>query len=507
MNVVAERLPDSRVSLDIQTGDEEFAKALDKAYRTVVRQVRLPGFRPGKAPRKIIEKMLGRGIIVEQADKDLLDPLYRQALEAENLRPVGEPDVEIYQAEPLAFKVTVEVYPTVELGDYRAVRAEPRHIEIGDEQVQAALERLKRQHSAWQAPSEPRPARDGDRVTLDIEVTEEGVPYREPLSGGKFVLGDDNLFPALRETIHGMSLGEVKETRLTFGPDDPEAEADMRGKSLDYRVKVTEIEEQQALEFDDGFAELVTNGRTMTIDRLRDDLRRELWRVEREKARSEVASEVINAMAETATFDVPLAMIERQLDTEIEELKNQLVQRNGQTLDAYLRLENKSLEQLRDELRPEATRRLRNSLVMREIATREGISVSAQDVEAEVDRLVGPDNEATDMRQIYGSPYVRNILETELFERRLRERMIDIATTGRGPYEPATDPDEEASDGEVLETPFVVETRAAESPVGDVALAGVLPDDQSLPVSSAEAVAASETVNPMVDSNEARGNP
>lgn len=459
MNVVAERLPESRVSLDIRTGDEEFAKALDKAYRTVVRQVRLPGFRPGKAPRTIVEKMLGRGILVEQADKDLLDPLYREALEAENLRPVSEPEVEIYQTEPLAFKVTVEVYPDVVLGDYQTVRVEPRQIEIGDDQVEAALEHLKRQHSPWQVPSEPRPARLGDRVTLDIEVTEEGVPYREPLSGGKFVLGDDNLFPALRETILGMNLAEVKETRLTFAADDELAEADMRGKTLDYRVTLTEIEEQPLIALDDDFASLATSGRTTTIDQLRLDLRRELRRVEREKARTDVGSQVINAMAATATFDLPPAMVERQLDTEIEELSNQLKQRNGQTLEAYLRLEDKTLEQLREEMRSEATRRLRNSLVMREIATREAISVSAQDVDAEVDRLVGDTDDAGNMRQIYGSPYVRNILETELFERRLNERMIAIATEGRGPYEPPAEPDETASDDEVIDlTAAAVET-------------------------------------------------
>lgn len=479
MNVVAERLPDSRVSLDIRTGDEEFAKALDKAYRTVVRQVRLPGFRPGKAPRTIVEKMLGRGILVEQADKELLDPLYREALEAENLRPVSDPEVEIYQTEPLAFKVTVEVYPDVVLGDYQTVRVEPRRIEIGDDRVEAALDQLKRQHSPWQVPSEQRPARMGDRVTLDIEVTEEGVPYREPLSGGKFVLGEDNLFPALRETILGMNLAEVKETRLTFAADDELAEADMRGKTLDYRVTLTEIEEQPPIALDDDFASLVTSGRTPSIDRLRLDLRRELRRVEREKARTEVGTQVINAMAATATFDVPPAMIERQLDTEIEELSNQLKQRNGQSLEAYLRLENKTLEQLREETRPEATRRLRNSLVMREIATQEAISVSAQDVDAEVDRLVGDAGDAGNMRQIYGSPYVRNILETELFERRLNERMIAIATEGRGPYEPPAEPDEAASDDEVIDLTMA----GAVSAAGGSA-AGAAPRDQTIEASA-----------------------
>jgi len=125
VNVAVERLPESQILLDITTDEQEFAKALDRAYRKVVTQVRLPGFRPGKAPRRVIEQMLGREMLVEQADRDLLDPLYQQALEKEQITPVSEPDVEIYQAEPLAFKVTVQVYPTIDLGDYLDVRASP----------------------------------------------------------------------------------------------------------------------------------------------------------------------------------------------------------------------------------------------------------------------------------------------------------------------------------------------------------------------------------------------
>jgi trigger factor len=127
VNVAVERLPESQVLLDISTDEQEFSKALDRAYRKVVNQVRLPGFRPGKAPRMVIEQMLGRDVLIEQADRDLLDPLYQKAIEQESLNPVGEPEVEIYQTEPLAFKVTVQVYPTIDLGEYQSVpgRAAP----------------------------------------------------------------------------------------------------------------------------------------------------------------------------------------------------------------------------------------------------------------------------------------------------------------------------------------------------------------------------------------------
>lgn len=507
MNVVREQLPESRVTLDIQTDEQEFEKALERAYRKVVQQVRLPGFRPGKAPRKIIEQLLGREILVEQADRDLLDPLYQQALEREELTPVSEPEVEIYQPEPLAFKVTVQVYPAVTLGDYQAIRIEPRHIEIGDAQIDEALDRLRAQHSPWvEAPAdeaegaEPRPARLGDRVTLDVEVKHGDEQYREPLRDGQFVLGQDNLFPRLRDAVVGMRAGESRELQISFAEDDQQAEPDMRGKTLDYQVTLKQIEEQRRLPFDDDFASTVTNGRTTSFARLRRDLERDLRRVEREKARNEVSGEAIAALAAGTTLELPPALIERQLDSEIEELRTHLTQNHGQTLETHLRLENKTLDQLREELQPEATRKLRNSLVLRELATREGISVSAGEIDAEIERLVGQGTDAEQMRQIYGSSYVRNLLETELFERKLLDRLIEIVTEGRGAFEPPADPAEDAA-----EEPEAAPIEATATPAGatadevatpDTDEPGILPADQQLPVQTAEAVAESETVAP-----------
>jgi len=512
VNVVAERLPESQVLLDISTDEQEFEKALDRAYRKVVNQVRLPGFRPGKAPRRIIEQLLGREILVEQADKDLLDPLYQQALEREKLNPVGEPDVEIYQVEPLAFKVTVQVYPTIELGDYAAVRVEPRHVEVGDEQVEEALQKLQARQSPWEEPAEPRPIREGDRVTLDVEVQEGDREFREPMRDGVFTLGQDNLLPQLREALLGMAVGESKDVRISFAEDDEQADAEMRGKTLDYRVTVKKIEEQRLLPLDEEFAGTATNGRLATLDALRADLRKELLQGERAKARTEVGGEVVNAMAAAATFDVPTAMIDRQVDTEVENMRTHLQENHSQTLQAHLRLENKTEEQLRAELRPEALRRLRNSLVLREIATREGVSVSAQDVDAEIDRLVGPGEDAQRMRQIYSSNYVRNLLETELFERKLMDRIIEIATEGRGAFEPPAEPepaedqaaltarDEAAADadGEIAAAQAEdseQDATAALAPA-DGEPAGVLPEDRRVAVGTAEAVAESETVAP-----------
>ncbi|HEX5503341.1 MAG TPA: trigger factor [Thermomicrobiales bacterium] len=492
MNVVTERLPESQVVLDITTDEQEFEKALERAYRKVVQQVRLPGFRPGKAPRRIIEQLLGREVLIEQAGRDLLDPLYQQALEREDLRPVSDPDVEIYQAEPLAFKVTVQVYPAIDPGNYQGVRVEPRHVEVADEQVDEAVARLRAQQSPWEEPAEPRPAREGDRVTLDVEVREGDQEFRAPLKDGVFTLGQDTLLPALREALLGMGVGDERDVPITFAVDDEQAEPDMRGKTLDYHLALTKIEEQHLVDLDDEFAGTASSGRAATVDALRAEVRQSLLDAERQKARGEVGTEVVNALGEVAAVELPPALVERQIDTEIENLRTHLSQSHGQTLEAHLRLENKTQEQLREETRAEATRRLRNSLVLREIATREGVSVGPQDVDAEIERLLGPDADPN-LRQVYSGNYIRELLENELFERLLMDRVIALATEGRGAFEPPAEPAEEPAAAEGAEEPVAEAAAPAaegdETPVAEEAAPAAEPAEEgdTTPLAAADA--------------------
>jgi trigger factor len=520
VNVAVERLPESQVLLDISTDEQEFEKALQRAYRKVVNQVRLPGFRPGKAPRMIIERMLGREVLIEQADRDLLDPLYQEALKQEDINPVGEPEVEIYQTEPLAFKVTVQVYPTIDLGDYQSVRVEPKPVAITDEQVEETITRLQQNQSPWEEPAEARPVQEGDRVTVDVAVREAGgeEPYREPLVDSVYVLGRDNLFEQLHDALIGMNVGDEQTVEIPFAEDNEGVEAGMRGKTMAYTLTLKKIEEQHLLPIDDEFAQKVTDGKQETLEALRADIRKELLRSERQKARNEVGTEAIAALGELATLEIPAVMIDKQVDTDIENQRNHLAQEHNETLEAHLRHEGKTVEELREEIRPEATRRLRNSLVLREIATREGISVNAQDIDAEIDRMIGGMENGEQMRQFYSSNYIRNMLESEVFERKLLDRVIAIATEGRGPADPPEEPEEAAevagseagedSEPGVIEASYsVAEDSVAEDDTTDTTTqaaetAGVLPEDRSVPIGEAEAVAASETVLPEAGADE-----
>src|SRR4051794_16016113 len=349
----------------------------------------------------IIERMLGREVLIEQADRDLLDPLYQEALKQEDINPVGEPDVEIYQTEPLAFKVTVQVYPTIDLGDYESVRVEPKSVAVTDEQVEETITRLQQNQSPWEEPAEPRPAQEGDRVTVDVAVREAGSeePYREPLVDSVYVLGRDNLFEQLRDALIGMSVGDEQTVEIPFAEDNEGVEAGMRGKTMTYTLTLKKVEEQHLLPIDDEFAQKVTDGKQETLEALRADVRKELLRTERQKARNEVGNEAITALSGLATLEIPAVMIDKQVDTDIENQRNHLAQEHNETLEAHLRHDGKTIEELREEIRPEATTRLRNSLVLRELATREGISVNAQDIDAEIDRMLGGMENGEQMRQ------------------------------------------------------------------------------------------------------------
>jgi trigger factor len=284
-----------------------------------------------------------------------------------------------------------------------------------------------------------------------------------------------------------------KAVEIAFAEDNEGVEAGMRGKTMSYAVAMKKIEEQHLLPLDEEFAKKVSDGKIETLEALRADIRKDLLRAERQKARTEVGNEVVAALSEGATLDLPAVMIDKQVDSDVENMRNHLGQDHNQTLEAHLRAEEKTLEELREELRPEATRRLRNSLVLREIATREGVSVSPQDIDAEIDRMVGAMENGVQMRQFYSSNYIRTMLESELFERKLMDRVIDIATEGRGAADPPEEP-ERTEDGSTI-----IEAEAVENESG-----GVLPADRSIAIDEAEAVAASETVVPKVDEQAAK---
>ena len=446
MKLTMERLSESRVQLEITAEEEESAEAMRRAVRKVGNQITLPGFRKGKAPKAMIEQMYGPEVFLEEANRYLMTDLYRQALEREDLVPVGDPTVDIDSNEPLSFKVVVPVYPEIEPGAYQEVRIEPIDAAIDESEVDELIESLRKTHSPWIDPQgeglqvgagfeltpKSRYPREGDQVTIDYTVQEEGANVEDPVVDAVFVLGESGLLEPIEDAIKGLRVGETTGFSVPFAEDDESLDESLRGKTLSYSVTLKGLKERDLLPLDDDFAKTV--GDVDTLDELRRDLREELHRARTAEARREALAQIIAKMAEGATIDLPGPMIDRAVEDDLRRLRGRLAQQ-GVPLEAYLRATEQDEDALRDELRPAARERLRNSLLLRAIAEREGIAVGDDVVDAAVERmtLVAQTSEKPTQAEAFArSDYVRGMLQSELFERQLTDRLVEIATEGRG---------------------------------------------------------------------------
>ena len=433
MNVTLERLPESQVQLDIAADETEFTKAVNRAYTKAAKDVRIPGFRPGKAPRQLVEQYVNRDYLVSEAGQSMMDKLYRDALRQEDIQPIGDPSVEITATEPIAFRVVVPVYPTIDPGDYSSVRVDTIDAAIGDEDVEQAFELLRKNNSEWEAveADADRVPAEGEQVEIDLAVTENGEQFQEPVQGATFILGESNIFDGLREQLETMHVGDTTEFDLTFADDDETVAPAIRGKTLHYTATLNGIKSLRLAELDDALASKASNGSVETVEALRETLRNDLHREKTANARTTVVNDAINRIAEGATIELPPVMVDESLDDEVKQLRTRLSQ-SRETLESYLRANGQTEEEMRAEMRPEAARRLRNTLVIQEIARRENVAVTDQDILAEIETVAGTSANADAIRNLYQQDQFRAMLRGDLFERRLTDRIVEIATEGRG---------------------------------------------------------------------------
>jgi trigger factor len=445
VKLTVERLPASRVQLEIMAEEDESAEAMRRAVRKVGQQVTVPGFRKGKAPQAMVERFYGSEIFAEEANQILMTDLYRRALEREDLVPVGDPTVDVDSIDPLTFTVTVPVYPEVDPGDYRSVRTEPIDASVEDAAVDELLEALRRAHSPWVDPPhaglevgpglELNPKTqlplDGDQVTVDYTVQAEGEQPEQPVVDAEFVIGESGLLAPVEEAIKTLRVGETTSFSVPFAADDQTVDEELRGKTLRYTVTLKGLKVRDLLPLDDELAKTV--GDVDSLDELRRDLRDNLHRSRTAEARSEVVAQIVDKLSELASIDLPEPMIERAVDEDLTRLQTRFAQQ-GVPLVGYLRATGQSEEDLRAELRDQASQRLRTSLLLRAIAQKEEIAVDddVDDAIALLARSAEASPEPKRAAAFVRSEQLRDRLESDFYERRLTERLIEIATEGRG---------------------------------------------------------------------------
>ena len=373
------------VKLVIEASAEEFEAGLNAAYNKNKNKISVPGFRKGKAPRKMIEQLYGSQIFFEDAANEIIPDAYADAAKESGLDIVSQPKVSIEQLEagkPFIFAAEVAVRPEVELGEYKGVEVTKADAEVKDADVEEELKKVQDQNSRT-VSVEDRAVKDGDMTVIDFEGFIDG----EAFEGGKgenypLTIGSHSFIDTFEEQMIGMNIGEEKELNVTF-PEDYHAE-NLKGKPATFKVTVKEIKEKQLPELDDDFAQDVSDFDTLA--EYKDDLKKKIAERKESEAKAKKESEAIEKVVEAAKMDIPQAMIDTQVNRMLEDFAMRL-QQQGLSVEQYFQYTGMTADKIMEEMKPEAVKRIKNSLVLEAVAKAENIEVSEEEFEAELQKM------------------------------------------------------------------------------------------------------------------------
>lgn len=373
------------VKLVIEASAEEFEAGLNAAYNKNKNKISVPGFRKGKAPRKMIEQLYGSQIFFEDAANEIIPDAYADAAKESGLDIVSQPKVSIEQLEsgkPFIFAAEVAVRPEVELGEYKGVEVTKADVEVTDADVEEELKKVQDQNSRT-VSVEDRAVKDGDMTVIDFEGFIDG----EAFDGGKgenypLTIGSHSFIDTFEEQMIGMNIGEEKELNVTF-PEDYHAE-NLKGKPATFKVTVKEIKEKQLPELDDDFAQDVSDFDTLA--EYKDDLKKKIAERKESEAKAKKESEAIEKVVEAAKMDIPQAMIDTQVNRMLEDFAMRL-QQQGLSVEQYFQYTGMTADKIMEEMKPEAVKRIKNSLVLEAVAKAENIEVSEEEFEAELQKM------------------------------------------------------------------------------------------------------------------------
>ena len=428
MKVTKEKLPKSLLALDIELDRDQVEKGLDRAARQLSQKYNIPGFRKGKAPRFIVENYFGRDALVEQATDDLVNKSFRTALEQEEVEPVGQAKIDLIDSgEPFHFRVLVPVAPTVTIPDYKDIKVSLEVEPITDEVVQHALDELREKHVVLRELEEPRPAREGDQLGVRLQSFVDGEPVEDlpedtetPVT--TLVLEPGRVVDGLFETLVGSEVGQLFEA-MAHMPDD-HANEKVRGKDVVFGGQVESIQERIPAEWD----ELPTlENFDGDMDALRAKTRTDLEEAARSVAERKVLDGFIEQLVAGTEYDVPDVLVHERAHDLLHEQGAQF-ERYGITLDQMLQYRGKTHEEAVEELEDDAAQQLRTSLALQKVIAGEGLTVSTDEINAEVERALQEYDEASraQARQVLGNQLRASIANTVL-DRKLRDRILFLA--------------------------------------------------------------------------------
>jgi len=422
MKVTREKEEERQVFLRIELEKSEVDKALEQAYRRLVKQVNIPGFRQGKAPREVLERHVGKDGLLEDALNILLPEVYEQALKEEKIEAIANPQIEVVQNELVVFTAVVPLKPSVELGDYKSIKLKPEKAEVTKEEVDKVIEQIRRQHGNWE-PAE-RPVAFEDLVVMDVEARAEETPFINQQGAQYQVMPNQPLpTPEFADQLIGMKVGEEKEFKLTLPGDYTQPE--LAGKEASFKVKINEVKQQQLPKLDKEFAKLVSPD-LKTMAALRQRLIKNLTIQAEQRAKEDYQEKVLDAVVDLSQVEFPPVLVDSELERLMEQ-QARWMQESGLDLEGYLSRIDKTEEELREELRPVAAKRVTRSLVLGRVAEAEKIEVTDDEINADLEKLVQGAENKTEMKERVASPQIRDSMEQGLTTQKTVQRLVEIA--------------------------------------------------------------------------------
>lgn len=385
MSVQVEKLEKNMAKLVIEVPAQEFEKALDEAYKKSRNKIAMPGFRKGKAPRKMIEKMYGASVFYEDAANIIIPDAYENAAKESGLEIVSQPEIEVEQIEkgtPFIFAATVAVKPEITLGEYKGIEVEKKTAEVTDEEVDSEISRV-RENNSRMITVDDRATQEGDTVIINFDGYVDG----EQFEGGKaedysLVLGSHTFIDNFEEQLIGKNAGDSVEVHVTF-PDMYQAE-ELRGKDAVFYVEINDIKVKELPDIDDEFAQDVSD--FDTLEEYKEDLKKKLLENKEAALEREKEEEVIGAIIENSQMEIPDPMVDAQTRQMTQEFAQRL-QAQGLSMEQYMQLTGLTPQKMIDELKPQALKRIQSRLVLEAVAAAENIEVSDEDYDKEVGRM------------------------------------------------------------------------------------------------------------------------
>ncbi len=385
MSVQVEKLEKNMAKLTVEVPAEEVEKALQAAYMKEKNKISIPGFRKGKVPRAMIEKMYGAAVFYEEAANILIQDNYAAAMEESKEDIVSRPTIDVVQIEagkPFIFTAEVAVRPEVTLGKYKGVQVTKIDTTVTDEEVEAALEKEQQKNSRTVTVTD-RPVANGDTAVIDFEGFVDGVAFE----GGKgenhpLEIGSHSFIDTFEDQLVGHNTGDEVEVNVTF-PEKYQA-ADLAGKPAVFKVKINEIKTKELPELNDEFASEVSEFDTLA--EYKEDLRKHLEVEKENEAKRTKEDEAIKKIIDKSTMEIPEAMIDTQCENMVNEFAQRIAQ-SGLSMEQYMQFSGMTIDGLKEQVRPEAETRIKSSLVLEQIAKDENIEVSEDEINAEIEKM------------------------------------------------------------------------------------------------------------------------